>query len=617
MQKRQNFRPETRHKGDLHLLIKPERRQHWPHFSSFWLLLLLMLGSIPIIWATGSAHAAPPAQGPDTPPSVSGGRALWGENCLPCHGPTGQGDGPTAAQLPNPPANLVDPEAARQRSPAEAFDVIKNGRMDKFMPPWSNRLSDDQIWDLVAHVWNLSVTADDLAAGEAIYAAQCTACHGEDGSGSGPDAPADINDFSDLQMMVQQSQAELLAHYLAGKPHAQLSELSQEETWQALDYVRTFSFILPKRNGVLSGQVINGTTNEPQGNIEVKLRVFDGNTEIETMTTQADNTGNYTFENLSTDHATVYMVEGRYQDVTYLSDQPGLFVPDSTETTVDLNVYEPTTRVEAIDITQMHYLIAFSPGALNVVQVFILGNGDNRTYIGQEGQTFAFSLPDTAQNVSFQNDPSGLRFLETDDGYADTDPIQPGDEGATIVASYDIPYDNDTLEIAVPIPADIVSLNVLMQDQGATLSGPQIQFAENRQAQGDTFSIYNGENMSRGETLILALAGLDGLEFSAPAEPVPAASAPGGLVNQSHLRWVIIGVIGLAVVITSLVYPQLRPRLTHQVAAYDQDPATRRQRLLLLLARLDQVFQAGELDEAVYHRARNRYKAELADLMQN
>jgi mono/diheme cytochrome c family protein len=538
---------------------------------------------------------------------------LWGENCLPCHGPIGQGDGPTAEALPNPPANLTDIETARQRTPATTFDVIKNGRMENFMPPWGNRLSDDQIWDLVAHIWNLGVTAQDLAAGEAIYNAQCTACHGADGSGSGPEAPARINDFTDLQVMSQQSQADLLAHYLAGEPHAQLSELSQEEIWQALDYIRTFTFIVPKRNGVLSGQVLNGTTNEPQGNIELTLRVFDGNTEVETRTAQADDSGHYTFENLTTDHSTLYVVEGRYQDVTYLSDEPGLFVPDSSETSVDLKVYEPTNRLETIDISQLHYLISFSPGELNVVQVFILGNGDNRTYIGQEGQTFAFELPETAQDVTFQNDPSGLRFLETDTGYADTDPIKPGDEGATIVASYNLPFDDDTLTIAVPIPADVVSLNVLMQDQGATLSGPQIQFVETRQAQGDTFSIYNGGNMSRDQTLTLDLTGLDELEFLAPPDAVPAASAPGGLVNQSHLRWVIIGVIGLAVVVTGLVYPQLRPQLSHQATAFDDNPATRRQKLLLLLARLDQVFQAGELDKAVYRRARNRYKSELAD----
>ena len=46
------------------------------------------------------------------------------------------------------------------------------------------------------------------------------------------------------------------------------------------------------------------------------------------------------------------------------------------------------------------------------------------------------------------------------------------------------------------------------------------------------------------------------------------------------------------------------------------DPSTRRQRLLLLLARLDDTYDAGEIDESIYRQARAEYKAELMRLMQ-
>ena len=109
------------------------------------------------------------AQEPIVPPSVTGGQALWPENCLPCHGPAGQGDGPTAEALPNPPANLADPELSRQLSPADNFDTIKNGRMENMMPPWGNRFDDAQIWDLTAHVWSFSTSPEMLAQGETVY----------------------------------------------------------------------------------------------------------------------------------------------------------------------------------------------------------------------------------------------------------------------------------------------------------------------------------------------------------------------------------------------------------------------------------------------------------------
>ncbi|MCB0154183.1 MAG: hypothetical protein KDF65_05245, partial [Anaerolineae bacterium] len=58
------------------------------------------------------------AQGPSGTPSASRGRALWGQNCLPCHGPTGLGDGPTAQQeIPGPLPNFADPIYSREMIP--------------------------------------------------------------------------------------------------------------------------------------------------------------------------------------------------------------------------------------------------------------------------------------------------------------------------------------------------------------------------------------------------------------------------------------------------------------------------------------------------------------------
>lgn len=578
-------------------------------YISGWLVLvglIFMMFSSPLL-------AAPPAQAPDTPPSVSGGRALWTENCQPCHGPTGQGDGPASQNIPDPLPNFSDPKTAWQHIPAENFNVIKNGRIEKLMPPWGNRLSDAQIWDLTAYVWNLSVKPAELAAGETLYTEKCASCHGSGGAGDGPKASANMVSFTDLAVMTQRSQAELQANFKASTEHASLNTLSEQEIGQVLNYVRSFSFKLPQRNGTLKGQVINATTNKPQGDIQVTLRIFEGNTEVEHMTTQADSAGNYTFEKLPTDHSTLYAVEGRYKDITYLSDQPGLFTPDSTETTLNLNVYETTTGTDAISVKQLHYLMSFTPEVVNVVQIFVVGNQGKQTYVGANGQTFPFKLPQNAQSVTFENDPTGMRFVEAGGGYADTEPVTPGEESVTIVASYKVPL-ADSLDIKVPLPADIASANVLMQDQGAKLNGPQLQFVEKREFQGDSFSIYSATNLKKDQELVLQLTDLNNLAF-ATAPDAPGAIAPSGGLNQNHLRWIVVGLGGVTILLVALGYPYLRPQLTHQTAAAE-DQSTRRQKLLLLLARLDKAFEAGELDKRIYHRARAKYKAELMQLME-
>jgi mono/diheme cytochrome c family protein len=544
---------------------------------------------------------------------VSGGRALWTENCQPCHGPTGQGDGPASQNIPDPLPNFSDPNTAWQYIPAENFNVIKNGRVEKLMPPWGNRLSDAQIWDLTAYVWNLSIKPAELAAGETLYTEQCAACHGSSGAGDGPKASAKMVSFTDLAVMTQRSQAELQANFKASSEHASLNTLSEQEISQVLNYIRSFSFKLPQRNGTLKGQVINATTNKPQGNIPVTLRIFEGNAEVEHMTTQADRAGNYTFEKLPTDHSILYAVEGRYKDITYLSDQPGLFTPDSTETTLNLNVYETTTSAEAIRVSQLHYLLSFTPEAVNVVQIFVVGNQGKQTFVGENGQTFLFKLPPNVQNVTFENDPTGMRFIETDGSYADTEPITPGEDSVSIVATYKVPL-ADTLNINMPLPADIASANVLMQDQGAKLNSPQLQFVEKREFQGDSFSIYSATGLKKGQELALQLTGLNNLSF-ATALDAPGAVAPSSGLNQEHVRWVVVGLGSVIILFVALGYPYLRPQLTHQTAA-DEDSSARRQKLLLLLARLDKAFEAGELDKRIYHRARAKYKAELMQLME-
>lgn len=574
--------------------------------------LLLIIG-LCLFFGPAVLQAAPPAQAPDTPPRVSGGRALWTENCEPCHGPTGRGDGPTAQSIGNPLPDLADPIMARQRTPAANFEVIKNGRIENLMPPWGNRFDDAQIWDLTAHVWRLGVPSENLAAGETIYLERCAACHGNDGSGGeAPDAPADMIDFTDLSLMTQRSQADLQAGYAASVAHAALDDLAEEELWQTLDYVRTFSFALPQQNGVLRGQVIDATNNQPVGNVEVTLYAFEGNTPLDTFTTQADEQGRYTFEKLPTEHSVLYVVEGLYQGVRYLTDLTP-FIPGENETILDLNVYETTSSAATVSLQRLNFLITFSPDTLRAIQLFALSNSGQATYVGQDGQTFAFTLPENATNVSFQ-DGTNAGIVETESGYASTEPVLPGADGLSIAAIYDIPYSGDSLTVEIPIPANVASVNVLMQALGAELSSDQLQFVESRQAHEGEFDIFSGGNLAEGQTLTFNLSGLSQLDFAAAPDVAPAAAtvAPGSQVDQNLLRWIILGLGGVAIIAAGILYPQFRARPAAQL---NEDLTLRRQKLLLLLARLDDAFEAGELGEPLYRQARTRYKAELAGIM--
>ncbi len=579
--------------------------------------LIIVIGLIIIAWP-GPLQAAPPAQTLDRPPSVLHGRTAWTETCLPWHSSTGQGDGPTTQASAPPLPDFTAPKTARQMVPLESFEIIKNGRLDKPMPPWNNRFNDVQIWDKVAYVWSLSPTLQDLNAGQVIYLEHCTSCHGNIGAGDGFEAPAQIGDFTDLKVMVQRSQLNLYDNFYAGDSHNHLNTISETELWQTLAYIRTFSFVIPEPNGVLQGQVINATTNQPVGNLEVRLLVIQKNSQetVLTFETMADESGHYTFKNLPIAEAHFYKIEADYQNITYPSDELGVLSANSTETTVNLNVYEVTSDDTAIFISQLHYILSFTPQGINVLQVLMINNDSNQTYVGPNGETFSFTLPAAVENVVLQNDPDQTRFIEINNRYFDTEPYISGKKDISIVASYNLPYgSDDKLTIELPLPAKVINADILLNNPDVNLSSDQFEFTETRDFQGRAFSMFNGTGFKKGETISLKLNGFADLDFSDLANQ---AGIIDNQPDQNILKWVIIGLGGLMILVVGGIYPLTRSSSSSQSAKNQIDSNNHRHRLLVLLAHLDEVYETGVLEETTYHQARAKYKAKLIEqLSQN
>jgi uncharacterized membrane protein YkoI/mono/diheme cytochrome c family protein len=71
--------------------------------------------------------------------------------CVVCHGASGGGDGPGAANL-NPPARVLRAQGLwRHRSEGEIFWVIKHGSAETAMIPFGGLLSDEEIWTVMQY----------------------------------------------------------------------------------------------------------------------------------------------------------------------------------------------------------------------------------------------------------------------------------------------------------------------------------------------------------------------------------------------------------------------------------------------------------------------------------
>ncbi|CAB3684783.1 c-type cytochrome [Achromobacter piechaudii] len=84
----------------------------------------------------------------DGPERIRRGDTLFRANCVQCHGAPGQAPEPYALGLNPAPASLV--ASARERPATEIFWIVRQGIKMTGMPAWQYRLTDEQIWDVVA-----------------------------------------------------------------------------------------------------------------------------------------------------------------------------------------------------------------------------------------------------------------------------------------------------------------------------------------------------------------------------------------------------------------------------------------------------------------------------------
>jgi high-affinity iron transporter len=93
-------------------------------------------------------------------------RAAYEENCSPCHGVTGRGDGPRAKELDPAPADFTDPTRMESVAPYVFYNAITFGVPNTAMASFREALSDEERWDLAFRLWIFS--APDPVSGPAV-----------------------------------------------------------------------------------------------------------------------------------------------------------------------------------------------------------------------------------------------------------------------------------------------------------------------------------------------------------------------------------------------------------------------------------------------------------------
>ena len=155
------------------------------------------------------------AQGKQAPAASEEGKALYEDKCAHCHGIEGAGDGDAAENLLPRPRDFTrglykirSTESAQLPTDQDLFDIIANGMPGSSMPAWDGILTEDEQWQLVAHIKTFHDGFEDASprlinlSGKVPYSEEsvtkgkefytnlgCVDCHGVIGRGDGTSAP--------------------------------------------------------------------------------------------------------------------------------------------------------------------------------------------------------------------------------------------------------------------------------------------------------------------------------------------------------------------------------------------------------------------------------------------
>jgi len=149
-------------------------------------------------------------------PSAHRGARVYRQHCAVCHGAAGAGDGPAAAGMEPPPADLAGPNRHMEASLLRDFEVTSFGIPATQMTGWGDRLSLQERWDVAAYVQGFRFDAAEVSEGRDIALA--------------PDAPIGglvraWSDPSEIAALTDEELARRVAEVQSGADEAEVAAI--------------------------------------------------------------------------------------------------------------------------------------------------------------------------------------------------------------------------------------------------------------------------------------------------------------------------------------------------------------------------------------------------------
>jgi hypothetical protein len=370
----------------------------------------------------------------------------------------------------------------------------------------------------------------------------------------------------------------------------------------------TIGWVPAPQGGGVAGQVSNGTPggSVPAG-LPVTLYVFSGEEEADAYTTTLADDGSFRFDDVSLAEGAFLQAGVFHHDVEYLSE-PVAPEPGQQELVLPVVIYETTEDPSTVQVTQLHLFLFRQGDRLQMAEYYLIGNTGHRTYVGVEESgmdrrtTLTFSLPDGAENLSFDGPGLGERFVEREgEAFVDTFPISPGSTTAEVSFGYELPY-REGMQVARVFDMPVNSVVLVPMEEGLVLRGEGLTLMDGQETGMGPAVSYAAGPLAAGEPLVFTLSTHP---QTAADSSVPVGTTPG----RDTAREVSIGLVALAAAVV-VGYLLLRS------PAFGPLPAQARP-LVENIAALDANFEAGQVSEKSYNRKRRTLKRQLRALFRD
>lgn len=575
-----------------------------------------------------------PAQAPD----IQNGAAIYADNCAACHGVSGLSDGVMSEQLTAQDITvpmLGTAEVAHKATPADWYQMVTLGNIEKFMPPF-NSLSDQERWDVVAYAQSLSSSSEEINLGEEIFIENCGDCPTDFFTNQEEMAALSTTDLVSLLAegregipalgnSLSEDELTAIALYLraltvpasASVPEpASVSETpTVEETLEEAEQVEAESEAPADVAGLgsVSGNIVISGGDAPSG-LTVTLVGFDhamdaSSTpqEVVNETVDTNENGEYLFKEVELSEGRIFLVETIYQGITFQSELAFTEAGITELTFPDITVYESTTDTGGLVVEQLHVSFDMAlEGGVQVFEVFTISNLSDKAYVfSTDGTSLPFMpLPEDASNVGLELSQDSAPLMPTEDGdFA----IPPSDDFYSIIAFFNLPYDKELI-LSQPLALPVSSALVIVPE-GIKVKADQLIDEGLQQTQGDgNARMYTASGLSAGTQFEMTLSG-----------KVKSAATTGDESDNRQTLLIGAGAFGVVLILAG-VWMFLRDRIKldeDDFEDYEDDEKVEfesAEEVMDAIIALDDLHRAKKIPDEAYQLRRAELKELLKEL---